>query len=105
MRKLIATFECGGLNQNDYGFWKEDLIKKGDDFFIEGSGGPLSKYVERYGGMFNNGEETKKITEAEAQEWIEKCVNAVKNRKPGGDSDNFATFKKRHYFSEGITKK
>ena len=59
-------------------YWREDLYrKKTGEFFLHGQGGPLSKYFEKIGeNEWSYGHEIIPLSLSEAQEWVEKCLDA-----------------------------
>ena len=70
--KYLAAW-WNGLGCNDFGYVYEDLYKKKTgEFFLHGRGGANSKYAERYGRCFSDGEAITPLTEEEAREWAEK---------------------------------
>lgn len=62
----------------DFNYWCEDLyLKRTGEFFIHGQGGPMSKYSERLSeNEWGYGHEIRPLSLADAQEWVEKYLDA-----------------------------
>ena len=70
--KEVATWS-NGYYGSDFRNCTEVLYrKKNGEFFLNGWGGPMSKYREEaYGGGWTNGETIVPLTEEEAKAWVE----------------------------------
>ena len=74
--KLVGYTSYSTPGNLDY--WCEDLyLKRTGEYFIHGQGGPMSKYLERTGeNEWGYGHEIIPLSLSEAQEWIEKYLDA-----------------------------
>lgn len=74
--------ECIGEWSNGYsgGDFRRvtiDLMRtKNGQFFLWGSGGPMTEYAESYGNETSGGSQFDLMTEAEAKEWAEEHLSA-----------------------------
>lgn len=70
--------ECNnGYGRTDFNFFEEELYKKKTgEFFLYGSGGPLSKYARAVGNMRYGDEKIVPLTLNEAKEWAERYLDA-----------------------------
>ena len=65
------------LSGRDFNHCTECLYrKKTGEFFLYGWGGPMSKYRERCGDMWGDGEAITPLTEEEAKAWVEEHSDA-----------------------------
>lgn len=76
-----ATFlgnDCAECSITDFGYWREELYqKRTGEFFLAGSGGPMTKYavrVEQNG--WRSGESITPLTFEEAKTWCENHLTA-----------------------------
>lgn len=74
--KLVGYTSYSTPGSLDY--WCEDLYrKKTGEYFLHGQGGPMSKYLERTGeNEWSYGHEIIPLSLSEAQEWVEKYLDA-----------------------------
>ena len=67
----IASFD-NGLGYNDFRHCSETLyLTKKGAWFLQGEGGPMSKYSRSVGDMTGGGEEFEILTPNEALSWLE----------------------------------
>lgn len=60
----------------DFSSCTEELYRKRTgEYFLYGSGGPMSKYSQSYGNTTSGGEKIIPMTEAEARKWAEKHLD------------------------------
>lgn len=65
-----------GYGASDFNYMAEELyVKKNGEYFLAGKGGPLTKYVNYYGGNRTYGEEIIPMTLKEAKEWALEKLN------------------------------
>ncbi len=74
--KLVGHTSYG--TPGDFNYWWEGLYRKRTgEFFLQGNGGPMSKYSERIGeNEWTGGQEIIPLSLEEAQEWGEKYLDA-----------------------------
>jgi len=70
--KILGS--AGYSHPGDFAFWVEYLYqKKTGEFFLHGTGGPMSKYARRVSlNEWTGGEEIIPLSLEEAQKWAEK---------------------------------
>ena len=75
--KLVGEWDNGRYGM-DFGRCAEDLYhKRTGEFFLHGSGGPMSKYSVSYGdNEWGGGEKIIPLTYTAAQKWAEDKLNA-----------------------------
>ena len=75
--KLVGEWDNGRYGR-DFGRCAEDLYqKRTGEFFLHGSGGPMSKYSVSYGdNEWGGGEKIIPLTYTAAQKWAEDKLNA-----------------------------
>lgn len=67
--KCIYSY-TNGYSMNDFNYVEEALYqKKTNEFFLYGSGGPMSRYCCSCGNSWGYGESITPITKEEAKEW------------------------------------
>lgn len=72
LQKKIAYTCNHAVTSRDFSFWEEELYKKKTgEFFLHGTGGPMSKYREYICGAYTEGEKITPLTEDEARQWAE----------------------------------
>ena len=70
--KEIVSYS-NGLSPRDFGFWCEVLYqKRTGEFFLNGYGGPASKYSDYCGNWYTSGEKIIPFSVAEARIWMER---------------------------------
>ena len=88
MKKIINGKKYDTETAKKVGYWtnnyscsdfqccEETLYrKKTGEYFLYGSGGPMSKYSQSYGNMTGGGEKIIPMTEADARKWAEKHLD------------------------------
>ena len=74
--EYIGTYS-NNLSESDFRHLCEDLYKKKTgEFFLEGEGGPLTRYKEPVGDMWRSGSAIIPLDEAEAKAWVEAHLDA-----------------------------
>ena len=75
--KILAE-DCASCAANDFNYWWEGLYKKRTgEYFIQGEGGPMSKYAQSMGNdSWGWGYGIKPITTDHAKSWCEKHCSA-----------------------------
>ena len=77
--ELIADWD-NGCYGNDFRNCSEGLyLTKKGQYFVAGSGGPMSRYACSYGNSTSGGEDIRLLTRNEAISWCEKhnCTEAL----------------------------
>lgn len=83
--KEMAHFD-NGLGGGDFGHYYEDLyLKKTGEWFLYGSGGPMSIYGEPYSNGWVGGSEIIPYTEEEAKDWAVRHLDADEYMKLFGE--------------------
>lgn len=73
--KEIASYS-NGLSPRDFNFWCEVLyLKRTGEFFLNGYGGPASKYSGGCGNLRTSGEKIIPFSVAEARIWMERYAS------------------------------
>ncbi len=74
--KLIGSWN-NGFDFSNFHHCEEYLfLKRNGEYFLNGSGGAMSKYSESRGDYFCGGEDIIPMTEQEAKEWAEEHLKA-----------------------------
>mgnify|MGYP006972691523 CR=1 FL=1 len=74
--KEIGWYD-NGFGGGDFRYYYESLYRKRTgEYFLYGSGGPMSKYSESYGSTTSGISEIIPFTEGEAMEWAVKHMDA-----------------------------
>ncbi len=75
--KHIGYGSSGGLPSNDFRAFEEDLyITKNGQFFVAGSGGPMTHYAESNGNSTSGSSDIHLMTPVEAQAWAEEHMDS-----------------------------
>lgn len=66
-----------GRTDRDFRHCSEDLYrKKNGEFFLDGEGGPMTRYAVPVGDMTGGSSQIIPLSEAEAREWVEEHLSA-----------------------------
>lgn len=69
--KCLGRASHNGL-RNDFHYWEEDLyVTAKGNYFVVGSGGPMSRFSEAVGNGRYGGSDLRAVTRAEAFAWAE----------------------------------
>lgn len=84
---LVGSWD-NGLYGNDFGSCSEDLYKKKTgEFFLCGSGGPMSKYAVRCGNNTSGSTTITPMTEKEARIWAEQKLSGEEYETIFGETE------------------
>jgi hypothetical protein len=65
-----------GKAVNDFRYYWEQLYRKRTgEYFLHGKGGPMSKYAHSAGDGYDGGEKIIPLSQDEAREWAEACLD------------------------------
>lgn len=84
-------FWSNDLSSRDFGWCRETLHRtKSGKHFIHGEGGARSRYAQRYGDMWGNGESIVPLSHAEAMTWAEENLTADEYAAEFGEPEEAA---------------